>query len=110
MNLKTTSRKITLDWDNIKLDEAVHRYNEIIDSPNCQGAILSRSPTKGFHCRVWFFHPVRIARCRFNLNDDPRRLLHDLFNRSDNVHDILWDRKSIGGIIYKAQQILEIKK
>lgn len=110
MNLETTGTKLTLDWDNINLYEAVLRFDEILDSPNCKRAILYRSPTKGFHCRVWFLYPVRVAICRFQLNDDPRRLLHDLFNRSDIVHDILWSRKSIRGIIYKAKTILEIKK
>ncbi len=109
LDLTTTSTKITLDWDNINLHEAFSRFRKILDSPNTKKAKLLRSATKGFHCRVEFFFPVRIAKCRFELNDDPRRLLHDLFNRDNRIHDILWSRKSIAGIIYKAETVMEVE-
>ena len=110
MKIDDTSRYITLDWDNINLHEAVSQYNAILDSPNVSKATLSRSACKGFHCRVWFIYPVLIARCRFELGDDPRRLLHDLFNRTGLIHDVLWSRKTIAGIVYKAETIMESTK
>ena len=110
MKIDDTSKFITLDWDNINLHQAISQYNAILESPNVKKSTLSRSATKGFHCRVWFIYPVLIAKCRFELGDDPRRLLHDLFNRVGIIHDVLWIRKTIAGITYKSEEILETTK
>ena len=110
MKIDYTAKYITLDWDNINLHQAVSQYNAILESPNVKRAKLSRSPRKGWHCRVWFSYPVLVAKCRFELGDDPRRLLHDLFNRPDHIHDILWARKVVAGTIYTAQTIMEYTK
>ena len=110
LKIDQTSKFITLDWDNINLHQAISQYNAILESPNVKRATLSRSARKGFHCRVWFLFPVLVARCRFGLGDDPRRLLHDLFNRPAHIHDILWTRKTIGGITHKAQTVVEWSK
>ena len=110
MKIDETSKFITLDWDNINLHQAVSQYNAILESPNVSKATLSRSARKGFHCRVWFLYPVLVAKCRFELGDDPRRLLHDLFNRPSHIHDVLWSRKTVAGIVFKSQKICEWSK
>lgn len=110
MKIDHTSNHVTLDWDNINLHQAISQYNAILESPNVSKATLSKSSRKGYHVRVWFLHPVRVANYRFALGDDPRRLLHDLFNRPNNIHDVLWSRKTIAGVIYKSETICEVKK
>ena len=107
MKIDYTSNYVTLDWDKISLQEALVRFININESPNTRRATLSLSPRKGFHVRVWLHHPVIVAKYRFNFGDDPRRLLHDLFNRPDHIHDILWARKTIAGIPFKAVTLFE---
>jgi len=110
MKIDKKSKFITLDWDNINLHQAMSQYNAILDSPNVKKVKLSKSSTKGYHCSVEFYFPVIIALSRFNLGDDPRRILHDLFNRPDHIHDILWTRKIIGGIVHESKKLVEWSK
>ena len=106
MRLDYTAKMASLDWDNINLQEALVRFEAIRGSPNVIKATLSRSPRKnGYHVRVFFHFSVRVASYRFNHSDDPRRLLHDLFNRP-GIHDILWKRKTVAGVPYIAEEIL----
>lgn len=110
LQINHTSTFISLDWDNINLHQAVSQYNAILESPNVKRAKLARSARKGFHCSVWFHYPVIVAKSRFELGDDPRRILHDLFNRPDHIHDVLWTRKTIGGNSYKTETVVDYKK
>lgn len=107
MNLNHKSTKLSLDWDNINLQDALVRFLGIIDSPNTKSAVLSRSARKGYNCRINTLFPVLVAKYRFNLGDDPRRLLHDLFNRPDHVHDILWNRKTVNSIPHEAHVLIQ---
>lgn len=109
MNVDTQGKYLTLDWDNISKDVAINRVQEICDSdPNLEKLQLSRSPTKGFHCRIYFFRPVNIVEMRHKLNDDPRRLLNDILNRPAHIHDILWSRKTIHTIPYEEEHLITI--
>ena len=106
MNQTDSSRFITLDWDNISLAEAQKRCQWILDNySDISKLMLSLSPTKGFHVRLHFDYPHLIARVRRSLKDDGNRLLHDLLNRPDYVHDILWNRKVINGVYWYSEQI-----
>ena len=108
MNIHETSKFLTLDWDNIDLQAALVKFIDVIGSPNTYRAILSRSPRgKGFHCRVYLHYRVLVAVYRFRHGDDPRRLLHDLFNSPDNIHDILWSRKTVHGNAHKAKVLID---
>ena len=106
MKLTFKSKYVTLDWDNIDNIRAIKRFVEICNSGNTRQALLSKSAFKGFHCRIWLFNDVLIARYRLAFQDDPLRILHDLFNRDPRVHDILWSRKSIRGVAHKSKPII----
>jgi len=106
MKIDQTSRFITLDWDNISIHEALWQYREICEHENTKSAKLSRSATKGFHCRITLNFPVLIAQYRFRHWDDPVRILKDLFNSNNYVHDILWTRKIIKKKVFRSQEIM----
>lgn len=108
MNINDTSRFITLDWDNIGIGEAEARVKSLwINHPNIQKIRLHQSSRgNGFHCRIMFKFPVRIASARLALGDDCRRLCHDLLNRPNHIHDILWDYKVIKGTKFATKEVL----
>ena len=104
MNPNFMAKTFTLDWDNISLDEVFKRLRAIRSNyTNVRELVYRVSPNKsGYHIlgKLWGYS--NIPRLRFELGDDPRRLLHDIFNRPDNIHDVLWNRKTIEGKVYKA--------
>jgi len=106
MNLEFKAKTYTLDWDDIDKDVLYRRLHEIRKNHiNTRKLVFRQSPTKsGYHIRGYLHGNASIPRLRFQFQDDPRRLLHDLFNRPDNIHDVLWDRKTIQGKVFKAGQ------
>ena len=106
MNPDYKAKYLTLDWDNISIDEAHKRCDNILEMfSNIRRLVLSLSPTKGFHVRVYCYSNTNVAMMRRTLKDDGRRLVHDLLNRPGDIHDILWDRKIVSGITWEAQKI-----
>ena len=100
------SKYITLDWDNISIDEANKRMQYILDNyANVKQFVLSLSPTKGFHCRITLYSASNVARLRKEWKDDGRRLVNDLLNRPDRIHDILWSRKTLYGITWEEKEL-----
>ena len=103
------TKYITLDWDNIGIDEEKKRIDLICkEHPNFTRLVLSFSPTKGWHCRVNFNYFVHNASLRRRYKDDGRRLVNDLLNRDNHAHNILWTRKVIQGKVYKSQELIVI--
>lgn len=108
MNQWTTSKYITLDWDDISINEARSRIEWIRSNYiNIQKLVLSLSPLSGFHVRISFYHPVLVAKVRRSLKDDGNRLVNDLLNRPNHIHDILWVRKNYQGLAWKEQDLVE---
>jgi len=111
VNINEISRFITLDWDNIKIGEAEARTKSLYENhPNIKRIRLHESPTKGYHCRIEFRYPVRIASARLALGDDCRRLCHDILNRPENIHDILWSYKVIKGTKFCTKELLDYSR
>lgn len=111
MNTDFKGKYFTLDWDNISIDEAKRRCDFILKNyTNIQKLVLSLSPTKGFHVRCYCYGNTVIAKMRRELKDDGRRLVHDLLNRPDNIHDILWSRKTISGIVWEEKELRVYEK
>jgi len=111
LDLNHKAKYFTLDWDNISIDEAHSRLNFIFENySNIKKIVLYMSPTKGFHCRVWCYGTTNIAMMRNELKDDGRRLVNDILNRPDNIHDILWTRKALSGIIWESKEVLVIAR
>ena len=106
MNLEYRDRYLTLDWDDIDRDACIHRMQAILeDYSNVKELLFRQSPSKsGWHIRVILHANTNVPLMRFKLQDDPRRLLHDIFNRADYVHDVLWDRKTIQGKTFNASE------
>ena len=110
MNPDLMTKYITLDWDNISIDEAKRRvYFILMEHPDLQELVLSLSATKGFHCRVTFNYHVHNASLRRRYKDDGRRLVNDIINRDNNAHNILWHRKVVQGQVWTAKQLIVIK-
>ena len=95
MRLSQKAKSLTLDWDNISIDEAYKRVDYILENHcNVRKLMLSLSPHKGFHVRVSLFGFATILPLRNEWKDDGRRVVNDILNRPDHVHDILWLRKT----------------
>ena len=110
MNVDTRGRYLTLDWDNISIDEAYRRVRYICKNyANVSQLVLSLSPTKGFHVRLSMHSDTNIAAMRRELKDDGNRLVHDLLNRPNHIHDILWSRKTVSGIVWEEKELITIE-
>lgn len=108
LNQQTTSKYITLDWDDISINEAKRRIDWIRkEYISIQKLVLSQSPLSGFHVRISFYNAVLIAKMRRNLKDDGNRLVNDLLNRPNHIHDILWVRKNYQGWAWEEKKIEE---
>lgn len=106
MNIELKAKHFTLDWDNISIEEAYRRCQYILDNyANVRELLLSLSPTKGFHVRVHLYGASYVARMRNEMKDDGNRLIHDILNRPDNIHDVLWSRKTIQGIPWEERHL-----
>ena len=111
LNPNLKAKYFTLDWDNISIDEARKRIDYIMENyANVAKLSLSLSPTKGFHVRIWTHGITNICMMRKELKDDGRRLVNDILNRPDNIHDVLWTRKTVSGIVWEAKEILVIDR
>lgn len=104
MKTDLIGKTYTLDWDNIDKDVLYRRLHEIHQNhTNTRKLVFRQSPSKsGYHIRGYLHGNACIPRLRFELQDDARRLCHDIFNRPDYVHDVLWDRKIVQGKVLKA--------
>ena len=91
------SNYLTLDWDRITLDEALLRCAYIWARWNfmLSRLKLSMSPCNGYHVRIWTNNKVNVAKWRRIFRDDGRRLIHDLMDNPDHIHDILWNEKQV---------------
>lgn len=101
------AKYFTLDWDNISIDEAYSRFKRICQSINVSDAYLSLSATKGFHVRVHTHGLVTVADMRDYWKDDGRRLVHDILNKPDNIHDVLFTRKTVDSVTWEASPLTE---
>lgn len=111
MNTSYMAKYFTLDWDNISIDEAKRRCDFILKNyTNVQELVLSLSPTKGFHVRCYCYGLTCVAKMRNELKDDGRRLVHDILNRPDNIHDVLWSRKTVCGIPWEEKELMTYGK
>lgn len=111
MNENQSDTYITLDWDNISIDESVRRIRYILDNYSTLKRLeLHFSPTKGFHCVLWFKFPVLVAKIRRALKDDGTRLVNDLLNRPSYVYNILWSRKHVQNTVWESKEILILVK
>lgn len=111
MRLDQKGKFITLDWDNISIVEARRRTNFILDNyANVRKLVLSLSPTKGYHVRLYCYSDTLILPMRKALKDDGRRIIHDIFNRSDNIHDILWIRKTDSRGTWEEKELLTVTR
>lgn len=100
------SKYLTLDWDDIDIDEAYDRCNYIFNNyANVQKLVLSQSPLSGFHCRISLYGASCVADLRREWKDDGLRLVHDLLNRPDHIHDILWSRKTVQGLVWESKEL-----
>ena len=105
------SKYLTLDWDNIGIEEAFKRVGYILaNHTNVRKLVLSFSGFKGFHVRVYLYGNSNIVLLRKAWKDDGNRLINDILNRDDNTHDILWTRKVVDGIESKEEEILTITR
>jgi hypothetical protein len=110
MNPTTSSKFITLDWDDISIEEAKRRVRYICDNyTDIQKLVLSLSPLSGFHVRLTFIYPHLVAKLRRELKDDGNRLVNDILNRPDNVHDILWRRKNYAGTKWEEKELINVE-
>jgi len=106
MNLRTSSKFITLDWDNISIHEANRRIQYIYDNyTDIQKLVCCFSPLKGFHVRITFKYPHLVVKIRKELKDDGNRLINDILNRPDYIHDILWNRKSYANQVWYEEPL-----
>jgi hypothetical protein len=99
LNLKTKTKEITLDWDDISGKELKRRIGRLtwfisMELQNKISMILfRRSPSgRGFHIRIKLLKPEPEALTRFIMGDDARRILLDIF-RPNNINNITWDVK-----------------
>lgn len=109
MNVHTQGKYLTLDWDDTTYEECMDRLEKLhLYHSDIKKLVYRQSAGKrGYHVQCWFNCNVSIPLMRFKLQDDPRRLLHDIFNRPDYIHGILWRRKTIEGEVYEAGPWLE---
>ena len=100
---------ITLDWDRITIEKAKERIKFIWQSdPNIKHLKLSLSPMNGYHVRIWFYKWVKVAELRRKFLDDGRRLVHDLIDNPDHIHDILWNEKEfMPGFSFFERDLIE---
>ena len=101
MNPNLKDNYLTLDWDRITEDEALLRCAYIWNRWRFMIARLklSMSPCNGYHVRIWTYTKVLVAKWRRLWKDDGRRLIHDLIDNPDHIHDILWNEKDVTPII-----------
>lgn len=96
MNPELQDNYFTLDWDRITIEQAVYRIKDMwMRNKMIMRLKLSMSPLNGFHVRAWTFKDINVANYRRKYLDDGRRLVHDLIDNPDNVHDVLWNEKEI---------------
>ena len=111
MNPRTRAKYFTLDWDNISLDEAHRRVSFILDNyANVHKIVLLLSPIKGFHVKCYCYSDTNVADIRNELKDDGNRLIHDLMNRPEHIHDILWTKKVINHIEWTSEKLLTVTR
>ena len=104
--------RITLDWDNITLEElrsrlsyiGYHYYYDLVP----EKTKVMMSPQKGFHVLLWFKELHNVAKIRDELKDDGFRLIKDI-NRSHRVHDVLWKEKHKGTNIFESQDLYTLR-
>ena len=110
MRTDYTNNSFTLDWDNISINEADQRITFIINNyPEIIKIEFLQSATKGFHVICTCCNKVNVAQYRNELKDDGVRLVHDLIDRIDKpyLHDILWQEKTINGLIWYEELLWE---
>lgn len=96
MNQRSMTDVISLDWD-CKKREFNRRMKRLLffHKKNIIYLMWRISPTKkGFHVKFTTKKKVNEFDTRFNLQDDPLRILLDL-RRPDTISGILWDKKVI---------------
>ena len=94
MKPNQTAKYFTLDWDKITIEQAEYRVKHMwMTNKLIKRLKFSMSPFNGFHVRCWTHKEIIIADLRRKYLDDGRRLIHDLIDNPDHIHDILWNEK-----------------
>ena len=101
----TRRHSVSLDWDYVRFRTAMRRMYQISTMPYVENVVLMQSATKGYHCLIDFDRPVHIALVRFDLDDDPRRLLHDLLDKPRDIDTLSWDHKWKYGRLWEAKTL-----
>lgn len=103
MRLNFTADRYTLDWDNCSYLELRQRLYYVLNDETTAALKFRKScRKKGYHVLVYTNIKVVVAKMRRKYWDDKKRLLHDILNRPDYIHDVLWTQKRIKGKLYKA--------
>jgi len=103
MKLDYKNTRYTLDYDCCTYKQLLSRIFYILLDRTTKRLRYRRSARKkGYHVEVQTIQPVLVLRKRKKFRDDPKRLIHDIMNRPDHIHDVLWTRKTINGKVYNA--------
>ena len=103
MKLDYKSTRYTLDYDNTTYKRLLAKIFYILLDKNTKCLRFRKSPRKnGFHVEVKTKILVHVLKKRRKFRDDGRRIIHDILNRPDHIHDVLWCQKRIKGKLYKA--------
>ena len=104
MRIDYNSKTFTLDWDDITIGELRRRLAFMEKTlSSLRRYTVSLSPMSGYHIRVECHGPVCVATMRDVYKDDGRRLVNDILNRPDYIHDILWSRKTNHGVSWESK-------
>ena len=96
MNPELQDNYFTLDWDRITIEKAYERLRFMWQSNKMIMRLkLSMSPCNGYHVRGWTFKNIKVAEIRNLYLDDGRRLVHDIMDNPEHIHDILWNEKEV---------------
>ena len=94
-------RMIRLDWDDITLEEARKRVQQILKDLLVLELKLCLSPTSGFHVYVETLYELptsAVIRLRNEWKDDGTRLVKDILSWGTPYRDVMFNYKVKGGI------------
>jgi hypothetical protein len=95
-SIKKLSKCVTLDWDNVSINEAKDRFKRFCETLKPVKASLSLSPLKGYHVRAQFEEEVDNWNIRQIWRDDPYRLLYEINLEGNKAgKEFLWDGKLV---------------
>lgn len=103
MKLDYKNTRYTLDFDNTTYKELLAKIFAVsIDKDTLRLKYRRSCRRNGYHVVVETKVPVLVLPKRKKFGDDRKRMMHDILNRPDHIHDVLWSRKTINGRVYRA--------